>query len=91
MDKVVSAAEAQLGPMQVSGAVRPRAYYAELAAAEPELVLSVSLRCSEALCLYSISGARGEEFDYRQVAIAPNLPEEVWAGLIVQSTRSLLE
>ena len=91
MDKVVSAAEAELGPMQVSGAVRPRAYYAELAAAETELVLSVSLRCSEALCLYSISGARGEEFDYRQVAIAPNLPEEVWAGLIVQSTRSLLE
>ncbi len=90
MDKVLGAAEAEIGPVQVSGAVRPRAYYAHMAGVEPELVVSVSLRCSEALCLYSIAGERGARFDYRQVTIVPNLPENVWSDLIVQSTRSLL-
>lgn len=91
MESVFHAAEAEMGPMQVSGVVKPTAYYADLSGEEPELVLSASLRCSEALCLYSISGERGGEFDYRQVAIAPNLPEHIWQDLVISSTRSLLQ
>ncbi|MEP5566878.1 MAG: serine/threonine-protein kinase [Halioglobus sp.] len=91
MDSVFRAAEAEMGPLQVSGAVKPTAYYADLAERAPELVLSVSLRCSEALCLYSISGDRNGEFIYRQVSIAPDLPEPVWRDLVMSNTRSLLK
>ena len=91
MASVFRAAEAEIGPMQVSGAVKPTAYYADLADKEPEWVLSVSLRCSEALCLFSISGDRNGEFIYRQAPIAPDLPEPVWRDLVMSSTRSLLK
>ena len=90
MDQVYAASEAQIGAMHVSGAVSPRAYYADLAGEEPELVVNASLRCSAALCLYAVSREQGGQFDYRQATIAPDLPEAVWATIIQQSTRSLL-
>ena len=91
MDTVYEAADAALGPLQASGAVRPRAYYARLADQEPEIIVDSSLRCDRALCLFSVSRGEGASFDYRQVAISPQLPESVWRELVGEATHSLLD
>ena len=91
MDNVYEAAESAIGPLHASGAVRPRAYYAELADREPQLTLATSLRCDIALCLFSVSRGEADSFKYRQVAISPQLPESVWRELIGDATHSLLD
>ncbi|TDG15054.1 serine/threonine protein kinase [Seongchinamella unica] len=91
MEEVYRAAEAVIGPLHASGSVRPRAYYATLAEAAPEIVLKTSLRCDEVLCLFTVSRGVGESFAYRQVVISPQMPVPVWRDLITSNTRSLLD
>ncbi len=89
MDIVQGAVEGKLGPMQVSGSVRPRAYYAALANRAPEYVINTGLRCSEVLCVFSISRENSGRFDFRQTLISPGLPEPAWVSLVEQNSRSL--
>ena len=91
MEKIYNAAESSLGPLQASGAIRPRVYYAGLANAPAEVVLKTSLRCDRVLCLFAVSRGSGESFEYRQALISPQLPASAWRELIVENTRSLLD
>ena len=91
METIYNAAESSLGPLQASGAIRPRVYYAELANAPAEVVLKTSLRCDRVLCLFAVSRGSGESFEYRQALISPQLPASAWRELIVENTRSLLD
>ncbi len=91
METVYGAAESVLGPLQASGAVRPRAYYASLADAPAEVVLATSLHCDRVLCVFAVSTGSGGSFEYRQALFAPQLPESVLRGLIAEKTRELLD
>jgi eukaryotic-like serine/threonine-protein kinase len=89
MDQVYAAVAAEIGPLQASGAVRSRAYYAQLAEHEPAFVVHTSLRCSHVLCVFTVSRDRQGNYGYRQATISPMLPETVWVSAITESTRGL--
>ncbi len=89
MSRIYDAVEGELGPLQVSGSVRPRAYYASVAPREPEYVISAGLRCSDALCVFSITRRSAGDFDYRQALIATGLPHSVWESVVSQSSHAL--
>ena len=91
MEEVYRAAEAAIGPLQASGSVRPRAYYAALADTAPEIVVKTSLRCNEIVCLFSVSRGAGESFAYRQAVISPQMPAGMWREVITSNTHSLLD
>lgn len=89
MQTVQAAVQGELGPMQVSGSVRPKAYYASLANADPEYVIKTGLRCSQVLCVFSISMGQGADYAFRQAVISPGLPEVAWVTLVEQNSRAL--
>ncbi|PLW70349.1 serine/threonine-protein kinase [Pseudohalioglobus lutimaris] len=89
MRNVQAAVGGELGAMQVSGSVHPRAYYASLADKEPEYVINTGLRCSAVLCVFSISRENAGQFDFRQAVISPGLPETAWTTLVEHNSRAL--
>lgn len=89
MDLVYAAVESELGPLHVSGSVRPRAYYASLAGVEPRHVINTALRCDEVICAFSVTRDGTDGFDYRQATFVPGLPESAWAAVVRENSRDL--
>jgi len=96
--ETLESVRAGLGPLKPTGPGAPlqtRILYAPGAAAEhkrdrvPAERLAIGLRCSEELCVYSITRERRNGGEQRQVVLFPDMPLDQWRRLMRGAVLSL--
>ncbi|WP_167854818.1 serine/threonine-protein kinase [Mangrovimicrobium sediminis] len=89
MQVVYDTIESRVGTVHASGAVLPRAYYADLEKVPPDEVIDTSLQCDEMLCVLLVSRNGEAGYVYQQAMFAPQLPLPAWEETLTRSVAAL--